>query len=184
MKTQTEKILNVLRIIAWIGYVGWLIIFGILIIMTFFGFLNFDSEFAKWPNFRIEGSEIDLKILREKYPIQLIVFVGMMILETFLVVKIWEVAKNALTDINLKKPFSYATAFMIEKISYLIFSIWLLELVQTAYGKYIQTLFTDITVKFSLSTEFSYLFMSGIIYLISQIFKRGVELQVENELTV
>jgi type IV secretory pathway TrbL component len=73
---------------------------------------------------------------------------------------------------------------MIEKISYLIFGIWLLELFGTAYGRYLQTLFTDITVKFSLSSEFSYLFMSGIIYLISQIFKRGVELQEENELTV
>lgn len=184
MKTQTEKILNVLRVIAWIGYVGWLIIFGILIIMTFFGFLNFDSEFAKWPKISIQGSEIILKIFREKYPIQFIAFVGLLILETYLVVKIWEVAKNALTDINLKQPFSYSTASMIEKISYLIFGIWLLELFGTAYGRYIQTLFTDITVKFSLSTEFSYLFMSGIIYLISQIFKRGVELQEENELTV
>jgi hypothetical protein len=181
---KTEKILNVLRIIAWIGYVGWLIIFGILIIMTFFGFLNFDSEFAKWPKISIQASEITLKIFQKKYPIQFIAFLGLVILETFLVLKIWEVAKNALTDINLKKPFSYATAAMIEKISFLIFSIWLLELVQTAYGRYIQTLFNDITEKFSLSTEFSYLFISGIIYLISQIFKRGVELQEENELTV
>jgi hypothetical protein len=184
MKTQTEKILNVLRIIAWIGYVGWLIIFGILIIMAFFGFLTSNFEFTKYPKISIQGSEITLKIFREKYPIQFIAFVGIVILETFLVVKIWEVAKNTLTEINLKHPFSYSTAAMIEKISYLIFSIWLLELFGTAYGRYIQTLFTDITVKFTLSTEFSYLFMAGIIYLISQIFKRGVELQEENELTV
>lgn len=29
-----------------------------------------------------------------------------------------------------------------------------------------------------------YFFMAGIVYIISQIFKRGVELQEENELTV
>ncbi|MDZ7934970.1 MAG: DUF2975 domain-containing protein [Emticicia sp.] len=132
----------------------------------------------------IQDSTTTLKILREKYPIQFIAFVGLMMFETFLVVKIWEVAKNALTNINLKRPFSYSTASMIEKISYLIFGIWLLELVETAYGRYIQTLFDDITMKFSFSTEFSYIFTAGIIYLISQIFKRGVEIQEENELTV
>jgi hypothetical protein len=181
MKTQTEKILNILRVIAWIGYICWLIAFGMIIIMAFCLFLNIDSNLTKMT---IQESTITLKLLREKYLLQFIAFVGLMILETFLVVKIWEVAKNALTNINLKKPFSYLTTSMIEKISYLIFGIWLIELVPTFYGRYILTLFNDITEKFSLSTEFSYLFMSGIIYLISQIFKRGVELQEENELTV
>jgi hypothetical protein len=185
MKTQTEKILNVLRGIAWIGYVGWLIIFGIVIVMSFFAFLNYPSEFAKLPIINMDGLGITFQSMRVKYPNHFMVYVGISIIETFLVLKIWEVSKNTLSNINLQKPFSKEMARRIEKIAWIIFGIWIVEMFSNIYNKYfIMTTGGKNELEFSLSTGFSYLYMAGIIYLISQIFKRGVELQEENELTV
>ncbi|MFY7911369.1 MAG: DUF2975 domain-containing protein [Emticicia sp.] len=185
MKTQTEKILNVLRVIAWIGYIGWLIIFAVVIVMSFFAFLNYPSDPTKLPTIDIDGLGITFQTMKIKYPNHFIVYVGIIITETFLVLKIWEVSKNTLSIMKLNKPFSKEMAIKIERIAWFIFGVWVVEIFSDSYNKY----FLAITnggneIEFSLSTGFSYLYMAGIIYLISQIFKRGVELQEENELTV
>jgi len=44
MKTQTEKILNVLRIIAWIGYVGSNVIFGLIITSVVLSFISPETK--------------------------------------------------------------------------------------------------------------------------------------------
>ncbi len=185
MKTKTEKILNILRVVAWVGYVGWLLIFGAVIIMSFFGLLSSSAEFTKLPVINIDNLEITFQTMKEKYPNHFIVYVGFMIVETFLVLKIWEVSKNTLSNINIQSPFSQEMARKIEKISWLIFGIWLIEIFGNFYNKYFLIMIDGGNeLEFKLSTGFSYLYMAGIIYLISQIFKRGVELQEENELTV
>ncbi len=185
MKTQTEKILTILRVIAWIGYVGWLLIFGAVVIMSFFGLLSSSAEFTKLPVMNIDNLEITFQTMKEKYPNHFIVYVGLMIIETFLVLKIWEISKNILSNMNVQSPFSQEMARKIEKIAWLIFVCWLIEMAGNLYNKYfLITTNGGNELEFKLSTGFSYLYMAGIIYLISQIFKRGVELQEENELTV
>lgn len=185
MKTQTEKILNVLRVIAWIGYVSWVVILGVVIVMSFFGLLNYPSAFASWTNIDIDGFEITFQAMREKYPEHYVFYNIMIIIETFLVLKIWEISKNTLSSINLGNPFSNKMARSIEMIAWFIFGIWAIGVFSNIFNKYfLMTINGGNEIEFSLSTGFSYLYMAGIIYLISQIFKRGVELQEENELTV
>ena len=73
-------------------------------------------------------------------------------------------------------------ALLLEKIGYFLISIWI---VGTIADNYIQWLAKRIGQNISeLDIDFNYLFIAGIVYIISQVFKRGVEIQTENDLTV
>ncbi len=98
-------------------------------------------------------------------------------------IKIWRLAKDALTNINMNNPFTSNTSIIIEKIAHLTIIIGVINFI---IGQYVITLEALVTnhLKYSFSPDLTYIFGIGIIYLISQIFKRGVELQEENELTV
>ncbi len=181
MKTQTEKILNVLRIIAWIGYIGSLILLGTLLILGFFSFLE-PNLFIKIL-VKTKINSVTLLQLREQYQFHYFCYLGLFIIGIFFIVKIWELAKITLSIISLKHPFTFEIAKTLERIAFYMFCIWILSIIGNIYNLYLEHLFS-VNIRLSISLEFSYFFGAGLIYLISQIFKRGVELQEENELTV
>lgn len=87
--------------------------------------------------------------------------------------------------LNLEKPFSVAVSKIISKISYLGFGVGLLS--------YIATKFTIQLLKKGYIVEevtnfwddrFAYLMLSAILFVIALIFKKGIELQNEIDLTV
>jgi hypothetical protein len=75
------------------------------------------------------------------------------------------------TKMNMESPFTIETADRLRTISLLILTLWVVSLVTNLFGG-----------KLSLSTD--PLFMAGLTYLISQIFRRGVDMQTDHELTV
>lgn len=93
---------------------------------------------------------------------------------SFLVVKVFG-------KINLADPFKLSTAKQIERISHFILATWLISVV----AKSLKNGLVDekIVIQFSTSSG-EFLFLAGVIYIIAQIFKRGVEIKSENELTV
>jgi hypothetical protein len=92
---------------------------------------------------------------------------------------------NLFRKLNFVAPFSTDIAKIIEKISYEAFSIAILSIITKQYVKRLiqngyelsdtSTYWNDIA---------AFLMMAAIVYVISQIFKRGIELQQENDLTV
>jgi hypothetical protein len=69
----------------------------------------------------------------------------------------------------------------LEKISFVALGTWVVTLLSNVYS----SLLMKITGKLYgtwLSTEF--IFMVGLLFIIATVFKRGVEIQSENELTV
>ncbi len=96
--------------------------------------------------------------------------------------QVWEKVKDLLTKINLKSPFKMEAALLLEKIGYFLMGIWI---VGTIAENYVQWLSKSIGKSLiDVKIDFNYLFIAGIVYIISQVFKRGVEIQNENELTV
>lgn len=181
MKTQTEKILNVLRVIAWIGYVGSIALTIIGGIATIY-FISFpDADFTK--NVTISDAKLSFETLKNDYLGRLIFYYILFLIKTYFVIKIWRLAKDALTNININNPFTSSTSIIIERIAHLTIIIGVINFI---IGRYVITLEALITnhFKYGFSPDLTYIFGIGIIYLISQIFKRGVELQEENELTV
>ena len=181
MKTQTEKILNILRVIAWIGYVGSIAMTVIAGIFTIYSFIYPDADFIK--NITISEAKLPFRTLKNDYLGRLIFYYILFLAKTYFVIKIWKLAKDALNNININNPFSSKTSIILEKIAYLMIVIGVINFI---IGQYIIALEGLVTnhFKYSFSPDLTYIFGIGIIYLISQIFKRGVELQEENEFTV
>ena len=181
MKTQTEKILNILRIIAWIGYIGTIALTIIVGIATIY-FISFsDADFTK--NVTISDAKLSFRTLKNDYLGRLIFYYILFLIKTYFVIKIWRLAKDALTNININNPFTSDTSIIIEKIAHLMIVIGVMNFIIGQYVIDLEGLITN-HFKYNFSPDLSYIFGIGIVYLISQIFKRGVELQEENELTV
>ncbi len=176
MKTQTEKILKILRIVAWIAFVGSAIIFGLTIATVVISIISPDAKI----NF--SGISMNQTELRKTHLIAYLFIFSFTFIWAFLNIQLWKSVKNVLYKINMQKPFSIEVANILEKIGFLLLSIWAVEFISDAYIDYLSKHIKGIEKGFNVSLF--YLFNAGIVYIVSQIFKRGVELQEENELTV
>lgn len=83
--------------------------------------------------------------------------------------------------INIVRPFSKKVGNLISKMSGIAIQIGVTAVLGNIYSELF--IGKDIDIKFG-SEWTGYLFFAGILYVIAQIFKRGIELQSENELTV
>lgn len=90
-----------------------------------------------------------------------------------------------LHKLDLSRPFSSFVANKISQISYYTFSIGILSHIarQTAKNLSHHGYEIDKLSQFWVDSQ-AFILMSAIIYVISQIFKKGIELQNENDLTV
>lgn len=87
--------------------------------------------------------------------------------------------------INLVHPFSKEVSKRISEISYMALQIGLSIILASTYLKWLEKRSFDIpSLDGYLGGAFEYLLMAALIYAIAQVFKRGVEIQAENELTV
>ncbi|RYU95902.1 DUF2975 domain-containing protein [Emticicia agri] len=174
MKTRTQNILSVVRIIALIIYIGAAIHAGRIIIPFIMGFINDNL----WSD---TGTGLDF--LKQDHLLPYIGLMSFVIAIAIIQVQIWESLRNILDEINLNTPFSMKVAKMLENMSYIILVLGGLFIIADLYMKYLAKSIPGLDVGY-FKTAFQFLFAAGIIYVVAQIFKRGVEIQEENELTV
>ena len=177
MKKHNDFIFNALEVITWIIFVGLCIEAGTIL-------FNFTYTI-----FTINQLHVYNGLnLSELYQKQLPNFVGLMSFAVvvaalkaylfFLLVKVFK-------KLNLVKPFSIDIAKLIEKISYEALSIAIVSFIARQYTKNIVQSGYDIDhVNKYWSDSAAFLMMAAIVYVISQLFKKGIELQNENDLTV
>jgi hypothetical protein len=91
-------------------------------------------------------------------------------------------AIRLLSKLNLKTPFSREVAKRLEKIAFEILGLWLVNMVGMTYLKRLEKTTGESLGNFGIGDEF--LLVAAIVYIVAQIFKRGIELKEENELTV
>jgi len=92
---------------------------------------------------------------------------------------------NIFKKLNLVKPFSDEVAGLISKISYYSFAIGLIGAIAHQFTKrLIQKGYEAGAAERFWEDNFAYLMMAAIVFVISLIFKKGIELQKEQELTV
>ncbi len=176
MKTKTEKILTVLKIVAWIVLIGFSMECGSRIASFLISFKNPDlaSKF-----YEINENFFQLRQFNIWY-FNSLMFLAVLI--SAVKVHIWYIVIELFLKINLKTPFSIELAKKLEKITFSLIVIWALSFTgRIAIELLSKQLNLDIG-EFGVGNEF--LFLSGIIYIVSQIYKRGIEIQEENQLTV
>ena len=68
------------------------------------------------------------------------------------------------------------------RLSNILIAIWVTALLYNIFGGYINKT-TDKELLQIIDAD-NFLFMAGLVFIITQVFKRGMEIQSENELTV
>lgn len=173
-KTRTEQILTVMPILAWVAFIGFLIEAGIIVVS--YGVSCFNPDAAK--NL-YRG--LDLYNLRQfnfwYYTLSVSFMVALSIMKSWvslLVIK-------TLSKFNLKNPFTMEVARRLEKVSYVAFGTWLVTMLSNVLTAWLMKITDELHGNW-ISGEF--IFEIGLVFIISQVFKRGVEVQSENDLTV
>lgn len=167
-----------LHVIAWIIFVGLCIEAGGLIVN--FVFSIYKPEFVQNLYQKLDLSEV---YVRSKW-----VFFGLYSFILFISVlkaHLFYVVIRLLSKINLSKPFSNFVSEKITQISYYTFSIGILSYVarQTARSVQHHGFVIDQLNEFWADSQ-AFILMAAVIYVIATIFKKGVEIQNENDLTV
>jgi hypothetical protein len=182
MDSNTKLILKILYVLAWIIFVGLCIQAGGFIFNSFFTMLlNPVGAKRFW-------QEVDLSALyyfdRWYFLIETSLMSTVAILKAtifYLIIKILH-TKN----LSMTKPFSNEVGRFLFRISYLSLMTGIFCISGNSYAKW----FTKHGVQMPDIQDMSmggadvWLFMGVALYVIAQVFKRGIEIQSEQELTV
>lgn len=174
VQTRTQQVLTIMHILAWVAFVGFAIEGGAIIISYLVSIINSDAAENIY-----KGK--DLYALREYNFWHYTLHVSFLVLLAGLKSQVWCLVITTLSHLKLSNPFKMETAVKLEKISYTLFTTWVVGMANSAHTAWLVKV-TDHEYGGYVSGEF--IFMAGLVFIISQVFKRGVEIQSENELTV
>jgi hypothetical protein len=177
MKVKTETILTVSKILAFMGVIWYSILWGSQLTTLVASFIN--------PDWAKRTYEVDLNLfsIREHSIGFYVCAMCLTIAVSALKALIWYVVFELLSKLKLQTPFSREVEKKLERIAYLLLAVWIVSSIFWKTYIYYLSRDTGILLPANNSGD-EYLFMAGIIYIISQIFKRGIEIQEENDLTV
>ena len=177
MKIKTETILTVSKILAFLGIIGYSILWGSQLTNLVASFIN--------PDWAKRTYEVDLNLFSIRdhsitfYVYAMCLTIAVSALKAF----IWYVVFELLSKLKLQTPFSMEVEKKLERIAYLLLAVWIVSSIFWKTYIYYLSQATGIQLPTNNNGD-EYLFMAGIIYIISQVFKRGIEIQEENDLTV
>ena len=165
-----------MRVIAWMAMVGYAIVFGSQLISFLVTLKNpnaskqFEGVAQNFSNLY----QFDLNY----YVIALII----VIISSAMLVYLWLMIVMLLTKLNIKSPFTIDVASRMERIAFWLFIIWIFGFIGKDYAEWLSKRIGEpITIT---NLENAYLFSAGIVYIVSQIFRQGIEIQEENAKTI
>lgn len=178
MKAKTDFIIKAVNIFIWIAFVGFCIQTGALIFT--YTYSLFKPVVSSNLYLGLNLSEIYKESLWY-YTCLVSLIVALSALKAF----VFYLAIKIFMKIDMVKPFSSEVSKLISKISYYVFSIGILGYVSTEYAQKIVKKGIDINNVGEFWNDYNaYLLMAGLIFFIAQVFKKGIELQNENDLTI
>lgn len=173
-RTKTETILVVMNVLTWITFVGLLIEAGAILVTYGIGLANPEMvpklyKGMDWANLR----QYDVWYYTGIISLKAAIF----ILEAYTAYMVIKV----LSSIKMTNPFTMQVAKRLENIAYTLLLVWVAILIYNGQLKWLSKDVAGLEGK-----EFSadIIVYAGLVFVISQIFKKGVEIQTENELTV
>lgn len=173
-KTKTETILTIMNVLAWITFIGLLIEAGAILVS--YGVSTINPEAAK--NLYKGLDFYNLRRYDFWHYTGIVSFkAAILIIEAYaayIVIKV-------LSTIKIASPFTMSVAQRLEKIAYMLILAWVATLLYNGQLRWLSAEVADLNER-QLSVEL--IFYAGLVFVIAQIFKKGVEIQTENELTV
>lgn len=178
MSINNNFVFKALQIISWVIFIGLCIEAGGLIIN--FIFTVFKPEYLG-----ILYEKLDLTSLYQENKWVFFGSFSFVLVISILKAHLFYVVIVLLTKLDLLKPFSSFAAKKISSIAYYTFSIGIISHIarETTKNLIHHEYEIDKLNKFWVDSQ-AFILMAAIIYIIATIFKKGIELQNENELTI
>lgn len=182
MKTNTSLMFKVLYVLAWIFFIGLCIEAGGSIFSSFYTLVINPINAA---TFWVKNDLSDLYRFSSGH-----FFAETLLISIPSVLKAWMfyLIVKVLGDkkLDITQPFNQAIKLFILEMSYLAFAIGLFIAWGVEYTEWLITQGVKMpdTQHLRLGGADVWLFMGVILFIIAQIFRRGIEIQEENQLTV
>ena len=178
MKAKNNFVFIVLNIVAWIIFVGLSIEAGGIIVN--FAFSIFKPEMV--PNLY---QKLDLSELYNRSQWAFYGMYSFVLIISILKAYLFYIVIMLLLKLDLEKPFNSFVSKQILQISYFTLSIGLLSYIarQTAETLQHRGYEIDQLDRFWVDSQ-AFILMAAVVYVIAVIFKKGLEIQSENELTI
>jgi hypothetical protein len=176
MSTTSNTVLKIMNVVFWIVFIGLCIKTG-AIITSFCVSLFVNSQGASDLYMGLNLGEL---YAFSKYHYiatvsLLIALYGIKAFIAYLVVKIF-------MKFNYSSPFNSKVTSLITRISYYALNAGVLSIIASGYTKWLMN-HQGVNVPIDWAGE-EILFFAGVLYIVSLVFKKGTELQTENDLTV
>jgi len=181
MTTSSKLIILLLKILAWIIFIGLCVEAGTVIVSIFYAWLSPEKIAILW-------KPIDLAALHRfdsgYYFVQVLLISIVAVLKAVMFYLIIKILTNK--SLQLSQPFNIIIQRFIISISWLalgigLFSAWAVKTAEWLAQKGVAMPSTD---NMNIEGADVWLFMTVILFVIVQVFKKGIEIQTENELTV
>jgi len=178
MSKTNNFVFKALLIVAWVIFVGLCIEAGGLIVN--FSFSLYKPEFVQNLYHKLD--------LREMYENSKLAFFGIysfILSISILKAYLFYIVVRLMHKMDLSKPFNTFVSRQISLISYFTLTIGLLSYIATQIVKYLMHhgFITDSLNQYWSDSQ-AFILMGAVIYIIAIIFKKGVDIQNENDLTV
>jgi len=173
MKLKTKTLLVVLNILSWLAFVGLAIKAGSFLISYCVSLVNPIASKDLY-----NGTDLSAYRQQNFWNYTLIVWYKILLYATQAYVAM--LLTRLLSSVNISRPFNENVATLLQRISFFILVVGGIAMVHNIHLAILEKLY-GITAEY---IPGDFLFLAGIVYVFAQIFKRGVEIQSENELTV
>ena len=177
LKMKTETVLTIMKILVLIVFFAYCIACALFMISYAKSLFNphAANDIHMGP---------DLYELKENNFLKYSILVACLILLSALKANVWYRVTRIIQNIKMENPFTMEITHRLEKISYILLNIWILGFIASTFAFWLTN---QNEMAYNLHETLNskgFLFMAGLLFIVSQIFKRGVELQSENVLMV
>ncbi|HOZ77252.1 MAG TPA: DUF2975 domain-containing protein [Ferruginibacter sp.] len=178
MSKSNNLVFKGLQIVAWIIFVGLSIEAGGLLV-------NFVVSIYKPEFVKNLYQKLDLSELYHRNHWVYFGIYSFILFISFLKAHLFYIVIKLVHKLDLEKPFSHFVSEKISQISYYTLSIGIISYIAREVSRNMQHhgLDFDNLDPFWADSQ-AFILMAAVVYVIATIFKRGIEIQSENELTV
>ncbi|MDF2514810.1 MAG: hypothetical protein K0R59_106 [Sphingobacterium sp.] len=178
MATKTNNVYGLLKVVSWIIFLALCVQAGVFIFNYVFSLfkpiVTQDLYLGLNLSKLYESSRTDYSIL----------FLLLIVTSAFKAYLFYWVV-NLFSKLNFVRPFSTEIAKQIVRIGYVALIIGLLSLLALQYALQLESLGNELSFITKYWNDYAgFLMMAVIVFVIVQIFKKGIELQNENDLTL
>lgn len=179
MKTKTKQLLKVMKVLTWVVFLGLCIKTGAILFSYLISVFN-NSVAASDLYLGLDLSELKSFDVKH-YSTLVFLIVALSALKAFMFYYVIKIFMN----INFENPFTEITGSLIRKISYVALTIGILASLGVKYSEWLISKAIDLpNVLHYVYGGAEFIFFAGILFIISLIFKTGIEYQEELDETV